>query len=82
MSSSPSKPSKVLVVDDDHVLVRIVSARLRDEGYEVIAAENGVIGLHRVHTDQPDIIVLDVMMPEMDGWDMLRRLREPGSTIP
>lgn len=82
MISSPPPSSKVLVVDDDPILVRLVSQSLRDEGLQVISAENGLIGLRRVYADRPDVVILDVMMPEMDGWEMLQQLRELGNQIP
>ncbi len=66
---------KVLVVDDSNVLRKIVSFNLQKEGYEVLEARNGVEALQLVEKTAPDLIILDVMMPEMDGFEVLRRLR-------
>lgn len=67
--------SVVLVVEDDDSIREIVSRVLEDEGYIIEVAENGLRGLEQFYLKLPDLIVLDVKMPEMDGWEMLERLR-------
>jgi len=67
---------KILIVDDDPTLVRLMSLFLEDEGYEVCGVLDGFEGLQQVHKYQPDLIVLDIMMPRMDGWEVLQRIRE------
>lgn len=66
----------VLVVEDDDSIREIVSRVLEDEGYVTHTANNGVKGLEQFYLRLPDLIVLDVKMPEMDGWEVLKRLRE------
>ena len=65
----------ILVVDDEPPIVRLVRAKLAADGYAVITAENGPEALKRVSEDRPDLVVLDVMMPGMDGYETLRKLR-------
>jgi DNA-binding response OmpR family regulator len=69
----------VLVVDDEPRLVDVVRINLEIDGYRVIAAGNGLEALERLKEDLPDLVVLDVMMPEMDGFETLRRIREVSS---
>ncbi len=73
-------PKKVLVVDDDEALVEVVSNLLRMEGFEVIQAYNGKMGLEKARSEKPHIIVLDIMMPEMDGYEVLTKLKEDPQT--
>lgn len=75
---------KVLVVDDEPDFVAVVQSNLEKEGFEVDVAYNGVEGLEKVKTFQPDCIVLDVMMPEMDGFEVCKELKknEAFSDIP
>ncbi len=68
-------PSKILVIDDEASILNLVTAYLRPEGYEVQTAQNGRSALHLARTFKPDLIVLDIMLPEMDGLEMLAQLR-------
>ncbi len=73
----------VLIVDDDPGTRAVVRASLELEGFEVVEAESGTTGLAAVDEESPDLILLDVMMPQMDGWEMLRRIQEVhGGAIP
>ncbi|MCK6625218.1 MAG: response regulator transcription factor [Anaerolineae bacterium] len=72
---------KVLVVDDDRVLADLVAFSLRREGFEVILAHEGEMALRRWAEDQPDLIILDLNMPKLDGFAVCRRIREE-SDIP
>lgn len=71
----------ILVVDDEPPIVRLVKAKLRIDGYEVLTASRGEEALDIAKQESPDLIVLDVMMPDMDGFETLRRLRQT-SNIP
>jgi two-component system alkaline phosphatase synthesis response regulator PhoP len=66
---------RVLVVDDDGDLLRIMREKLIWAGYEVITADNGREGLDKVVTEKPDLVLLDVMMPELDGLEVCRKIK-------
>lgn len=66
---------RILVVDDDLDTLRLVGLMLQRQGYEIIAASNGAQGLEKAFAEKPDLILLDVMMPDMDGYEVTRRLR-------
>lgn len=68
--------SKILVVDDDTTLLTFLQDFLRQENYTVIPASNGSEALRLAYREHPDLVVLDVMMPGMDGWEVTARLRE------
>lgn len=71
---------KVLVVDDDRVLADVVAFTLRREGFDVIQAYDGAVGLQRWADDRPDLIILDVNMPKVDGFEVCRRIRSQAET--
>lgn len=71
---------KVLVIDDEPGIIEIVEANLEGDGFAVISASNGKEGLDKIKNEQPELVVLDVMMPEMDGWEVLRSLEKDDST--
>ena len=66
---------KILVIDDDPGLLAVLRLGLEREGFEVITAKSGLEGVRRAYEVRPDVIVLDVMMPEMNGWETCQRLR-------
>lgn len=68
----------VLVVDDEPPIVRLVRAKLQADGYAVVTASRGEEALELLENERPDLIILDVMMPGMDGFETLRRVRERG----
>jgi excisionase family DNA binding protein len=81
--SGPGKPARgplVLVVDDNENVREVVRINLEMEGYAVREASNANEGLDAVEDDAPDLILIDVMMPEVDGWEMLRRVQERHGT--
>src|SRR5438045_2142904 len=71
---------RILVVEDEPDLLRSIAQALREEGYAVDTAMNGVDGLFSAENSDYDAVVLDVMMPKMDGWEMLARLRKSKKT--
>jgi len=67
---------KILVIDDDAAFVRLVGQTLNQQGYEVLSANSGGDGLKLLFTHKPDMVLLDVVMPGMDGWQACSRIRE------
>ena len=67
---------RVLVVDDDKTLLRFLKEYLEREKYEVFTADRGLKGLRIFYDERPDMVVLDIMMPGMDGWEVCARIRE------
>ena len=70
-----AKGKKILVVDDEPEMVDIIKNRLRHNGYEVITASDGIEGLEMAKRERPDLIVLDIMMPKLDGYHVCRMLK-------
>jgi len=68
-------PKKILLIDDDPDLVKAVSMILESKNYEVAAAYGGIEGLEKAKTENPDLIVLDVMMPDKDGYVVCKELK-------
>ena len=66
----------ILVIDDDKLTARVISDRLSATGYTVHVAHDGQEGLRQMYSHRPNLIILDVMMPKMDGWTTCRRIRE------
>lgn len=71
----------ILVADDDPLIVRLLEHRLRHRGYDVISAPDGEAALDLANSEKPDLILLDGMMPGLDGFEVLRRLKENDETI-
>jgi DNA-binding response OmpR family regulator len=67
---------KLLVVDDDKDIVETLQKRLRQEGYEVVVAFDGEEALNKVKEDNPDIILLDLILPKLNGFEVLKEIRE------
>ena len=74
------KPPRILIVDDVPVNIAMVQALLKNEGYELVSAESGAEALRSVEEQIPDLILLDIQMPDMDGYEVCRRLREDPET--
>ena len=68
-------PKTILIVDDEEDIAFSVARRLTASGYEAICAEDGVEGLRRAQTENPDLIILDLMLPKMDGYKVCRLLK-------
>jgi DNA-binding response OmpR family regulator len=73
---------RILVVDDDPDIRELLFTALEDEGFEVLPAANGQEALAAIRTFRPDVIVLDLMMPVMDGWQFAKELRARDEDIP
>ena len=67
---------KILIIDDDRALTEMLAQKLEPRGFEVLSADRGLDGLKLAYENHPDMVILDVMMPEMDGWETCRRFRE------
>ena len=80
--STPGTEAKLLVVDDEPNIRDLLASSLRFAGFDVITAEDGSGAFHEAQASRPDLIVLDVMLPDMDGFTVTRRLRDAGITTP
>lgn len=69
------KRFRILVVDDEERILNFLNSKLKASGYEVLTANNGVMGLEQAQAQEPNLIVLDLLMPKMDGLEMLKELR-------
>ncbi|QSQ19889.1 response regulator transcription factor [Pyxidicoccus parkwayensis] len=76
------KTRRILVVEDDLSILAGLSMNLRFEGYEVLQAQDGRTGLARALDDAPDLMVLDIMLPELNGYELLKELRQRGRDTP
>ena len=68
--------AKILLIEDEEDVIVLLRFRLEQEGYEVLSAENGVDGLRILQQEHPDLVLLDVMMPRMNGWETCKRIRQ------
>ena len=82
MRRADGNPISVLVVDDESVLAEMVSMALRYEGWNIATAADGAAAIAAACAERPDVVVLDVMLPDMSGLDVLRRLREQHPHLP
>lgn len=73
-------PLKVLVCDDERHIVRLIQVNLERQGYQVVTAFDGKEGLEKIRAEKPNLCVLDVMMPYMDGFEVLKALRREPET--
>jgi len=71
---------RILVVEDDASALRLIEFALQQERYEVITATNGLTGLKKAQTEKPDLVILDLMLPGMDGFEICSRLRKDPET--
>jgi two-component system KDP operon response regulator KdpE len=76
MSESGGEREKIAVVDDDPLIVRLLRTNLVKAGYRVLSAEDGEAGLELVARELPDLVVLDLMLPKLDGYEVCRQIRE------
>ena len=75
------RQNAILIVDDEPKIVRFIKASLELAGYDVLTAETGSVALDRINVEQPELIILDLGLPDIDGFDVLRQVRAH-STIP
>jgi CheY-like chemotaxis protein len=75
-----SRPDKILVVDDDRIIIEVLGQSLSLAGYEVITAADGEQGLEYARKLDPDLILLDVMMPKLDGYSVCTQLKQDPAT--
>lgn len=73
---------KILIIEDEPNIRELVLYNLQANGYEGIAAEDGIMGITMVHTEKPDLILLDIMLPGKNGYDICRELRDEGNRTP
>jgi DNA-binding response OmpR family regulator len=72
--------NKILVIEDDPATSRLVEYSLRHDGYQVVRASNGLEGIRMARTEAPDLVILDVMLPGLDGFEICHRLRSDAAT--
>jgi two-component system OmpR family response regulator len=82
MHSAPAGPAHILVVDDEPAITELLSTALRYMGYQVTTAATGFAALDAAATAAPDLVVLDVMLPDLDGFEVCRRLRAARDFVP
>ena len=82
MNQTIDRNATILVVDDEEALSELVSSALRFAGYTVKSEANGIDALRSIKAQTPDLVVLDVNMPEMDGFEVCRRIRRDGLQVP
>jgi DNA-binding response OmpR family regulator len=75
-----SGPRRILVTDDEEYLIELLDVNLRPAGFEVLKAYDGEEGLNKAITERPDLMILDVRMPGMDGYEVCRRLKANDTT--
>ena len=68
-------PKKIMVVDDEPYIARVIKFKLEQEGYTVISANDGVTGLEKIREEKPDMVLLDVMMPGMSGYEVCQKIK-------
>jgi CheY-like chemotaxis protein len=71
---------KILIIDDNEKILKMMESRLKVEDYEVIRASNGIAGIEKAKSENPDVILLDIIMPEMDGYEVLKKLKTDPDT--
>lgn len=71
---------KILVIEDDPAISRLVDYSLKHEGYDVTTASNGLEGIRKAHYEAPDLVILDVMLPGMDGFEICHQLKSESDT--
>jgi DNA-binding response OmpR family regulator len=71
---------KILLIDDDVKILKLVEIRLKAYGFEVVSAASGTQGLEKAKSEGPDVILLDIMMPDMDGYEVMEKLKKDEDT--
>lgn len=76
----PDKQLKILLIEDEEMLANMYEVKFKNEGYDLVKAADGAMGLEMAKTMQPNFILLDIIMPKMDGFSVLKSLKEDPST--
>ncbi|MCU0666676.1 MAG: response regulator [Candidatus Omnitrophica bacterium] len=75
-------PKKVLLVDDEKLFIRMLEPKLKERDFQVVIANSGQEALDKIEQEKPDLVLLDIMMPQMDGIETLRRIRQGDQNLP
>lgn len=78
--TTETQKKRILLVDDDPLIVRMYERKLVKEGFEVLLAPNGEEGIKAIEKNRPDLVLLDVLMPKMNGWEVLKKLKSSTET--
>src|SRR5512140_1938799 len=81
MLETQFKGRRILVVDDEERMIRFIRLNLEHDGFHVVEANNGIQAINKVRSNLPDLVLLDIMMPDLDGFEVLKIIRET-STVP
>ena len=73
---------KILIVDDDESILRLYQEELEEEGYEIVTASTGMEGLEKFERENPDLVTLDIHLPDIDGIKLLRKMKEKRPRLP
>jgi DNA-binding response OmpR family regulator len=73
---------KILFIEDDTLIIKLYTFRLKLENYQIISAEDGETGFKKFQNEQPDLVVLDLMLPKISGLDVLKKIRQQDKKIP
>ena len=76
------EPDTILIIEDDPTLLRVLKDNFEFSGYAVLTAEDGRRGLQSILQSKPDLVILDIMIPTINGYDLCRRIRQDGITVP
>lgn len=79
-SGAMSQPHRILLVEDNETNRNLLVRRLSKRGFEVSTATNGIEGIEKARSEKPDLVLMDLSLPEMDGWEAMRRLRADPSS--
>lgn len=80
MARKSKAKARILVADDDPEILTLLGLRLKQRGYEVIEASDGEMALEQAREKKPDLVILDVMMPQKNGWEVARELKQGADT--
>jgi len=73
-------PKKILIVEDDNFMQKSLSFTLKEEGYEIIVASDGEVAILKLEKEKPDLILLDIILPKIDGFEVLEKLKDKKAT--
>lgn len=82
MPTNKKEKNKILIIEDEKTLMNLIYSKLEKDGYQVIKAFDGEEGLKKIKSDRPDLVLLDIVMPKMNGYEVLGKIREEGLRVP